>query len=141
MTGANTATEAGDVAGPNDGIAAPAARRQRTERGSPVRWVINDRYGIGRDDAQYIVYRAVTPKTERCEPHKYRAVAYHLDLESAFLWLLMRQVHFDNGDPTIPESILDSFQSYCHHLDRVKSDIAALAECIETAIERQGVLP
>ena len=50
------------------------------------------------------------------------------------MWVIMRQAHFDNGDPTISTDILDAFQRYCHHLDRVKADITALAERIEAAM-------
>ena len=49
----------------------------------------------------------------------------------------MRQAHFDD-EPTLPEDILDAFQRYCHHLDRVKTDITVLAKRLETAIKRQG---
>lgn len=44
---------------PNGGVKAPAAPRQRANEGSPVRWPINAKYGLGRDDAQFIVYRTV----------------------------------------------------------------------------------
>ena len=44
---------------PNDEVKAPAAPRQRANEGSPVKWPINAKYGLGRDDAQFIVYRTV----------------------------------------------------------------------------------
>ncbi len=125
---------------PNGVIKATAAPRQREDEGSPVRWPINERYGLGRDEAQFIVYRAVEPKSgveQRRRSHQFRSVSYHPTLERALMWVVMRQAHFDN-EPTIPEDILGAFQRYCHALDRVKTDITALAVRLETAIGRQG---
>ena len=125
---------------PNDEVKAPAAPRQRTNEGSPVRWPINAKYGLGRDEAQFIVYRVVEPKSgveQQRRSHQYRPVAYHPTLEGALMWIVMRQAHFDN-EPTIDTNLLNALQVYCHHLDRIKTDIRALAERLEAAIARQG---
>ena len=121
--------------GPNDEIKAPAGPHQRVSDGSPVRWVINERYGLGRDDAQFIVYRTVTPKSDkqRRGSRRHRPVAYYPTLEGALMWIVMRQAHFDD-EPTIDTSLIDAFQRYCHHLDRIKADIAALAARIEASL-------
>ena len=62
-----------------------------------------------------------------------KAVAFFASLESALMWVVMRQAHFDN-EPTIDTDILDALQRYCHHLDQTKADIAVLAERLESAI-------
>ena len=131
----NTATQDCD----SDALKASARGPQRTTRVSPVEWTINARYGLGRDQSQFIVYRAKTPKSGKPQPasETHKAVAFFTSLEAALLWIVMRQAHFDD-EPTLPEDILDAFQRYCHHLDRVKTDITVLAKRLETAIKRQG---
>jgi len=125
---------------PNGAVKAPAGPRQRTNEAAPVRWPLNAKYGLGRDEAQFIIYRTVEPKSgveQRRRSHQYRPVSYHPTLEGALMWVVMRQAHFDN-EPTIDTDILDAFQRYCHHMDQAKADIKALAERLEAAIERQG---
>ncbi len=142
MNGGATATEAIPRVPenrPNDEVKGPAGRRQRVTDGSPVKWPINERYGLGRDDYQFIVYRAVEPKSakQRRKSHEHKPVAYYPTLEAALMWVIMRQAHFDD-EPTIDTSLLDAFQRYCHHIDQAKADIRALAERVETALARQG---
>ena len=124
---------------PSGAVKAPAAPRQHTPDPSPVRWVINAKYGLGRDAYQFIVYRTIEPKSgnQRRGSHQYRPISYHQTLADALLWVIQRQVFFDD-DPTISTNLLDAFQSFCHHLDQIKADIAALAERLEEAIGRQG---
>ena len=97
--------------------------------------VINERYGLGRDQSQFIVYRARTPKPDKQERkgHGHKPVAFFTSLEAALMWIVMRQAHFDD-EPTIDTNILDAFQRYCHHMDQTKADIRALADRLETAL-------
>lgn len=127
---------------PSDAIKAPARPRQRANEGSPVKWPLNSLYGLGRDEHQYIIYKAVkaTSANKRRGSHQFRPVAYHPDLEGALMWVIKRQVFFDD-DPTISMGLLDAFQAFCHHLDRVKADIAALAERIEAGLVEQQTAP
>ena len=48
--------------GARRGLKGISTRDQSTTRASPVKWPIYDRYGLGRDQSQFIVYRACTPK-------------------------------------------------------------------------------
>ena len=104
-----------------------------TTRVSPVKFTINEKYGLGRDESQFIVYRAVKHKSAKHKSREHKPVAYFTSLEAALLWIVMRQAHFDD-EPTIDTDIVDAFQRYCHHLDRVKADIVALAERMEAAL-------
>ena len=119
----------------NDALKASARGPQRTPRASPVKWTINEKYGLGRDQSQFIIYRAKTPKSGKPQPasETHKAVAFFTSLEAALLWIVMRQAHFDD-EPTIDTDILDAFQRYCHSMDQTKADIVALAERLETAL-------
>ncbi len=110
-------------------------RDQSTAQVSPVKWVINERYGLGRDQSQFIVYRARIPKPDKQERkgHGHKPVAFFTSLEAALMWIVMRQAHFDD-EPTIDTDILDAFQRYCRCIDRTKADIKALADRLETAL-------
>lgn len=101
---------------------------------SPVKWTINELYGLGRDENQFIVYRAKrrTSDKPRAKRHEHKAVAYFTSLEAALMWVIMRQTHFDD-EPTINTDLLDAFQRYVHGIDQTKADIRALAERLEMA--------
>ena len=127
----NTATQNRD----NDALKASARGPQRIARTSPVKWTINARYGLGRDQSQFIIYRAKTPKSGKPQPasETHKAVAFFTSLEAALMWVIMRQAHFED-EPTISTDILDAFQRYVHLIDQTKADVAALAERIEAAL-------
>ncbi len=127
----NTAAENRD----NDALKASARGPQRPTRASPVKFTINEKYGLGRDQSQFIVYRAKTPKSGKPQPasETHKAVAFFTSLEAALLWIVMRQAHFDD-EPTIDTSLIDAFQRYCHSMDQTKADIRALAERLEAAL-------
>ena len=126
----NTAAQSRD----NDALKGGSARGQSTTHGAQVKWGITAKYGLGRDEYQFIVYRARTPKSAD-QGHKPRsdAVAFFTSLEGALMWIVMRQAHFED-EPTIDTDILGAFQRYCHHLDQIKADITALAQRIEAAL-------
>ncbi len=128
----NTATQNRD----NDALKASARGPQRAPRVSPVKWTVNARYGLGRDQAQFIIYRAKTPKSDKPQPasETHKAVAFFTSLEAALMWVIMRQAHFED-EPTISTDILDAFQRYVHHIDQTKADIRALAERIEAGLQ------
>ena len=102
---------------------------------------INALYGLGRDDHQFIVYRAMPSKQAmlptsnklRQRSFTHKAVAWFPTLEGAMMWIIKRQVHFPD-EPTIDTNILDAFQRYCRCIDQTKADIRALADRLETAL-------
>ena len=128
-----------DAAPPPDrdsgAVKGPRRRVSRAPDVSQVRWTINERFGLGRDSFQFIVYRAITPKSgkPRRKLHEHKPVAYFTSLEVALMWVIMRQAHFED-DPTIDSDILDAFQRYVHVIDQTKADIHALAERLEAGM-------
>lgn len=120
----------------SDALKGTGRRRQCATDVSPVKWTINELYGLGRDDSQFIVYRAKrrTSDKPRAKRHEHKPVAYFPTLEGALMWVVMRQAHFDN-EPTIDTSLLDAFQRYCRSMDQTKADIRVLAGRLATSLE------
>ncbi len=135
-----TAETPGAIA-PNDAVKANQPANDARLRPSGYKWTINALYGLGHDEAQFIVYRAKTPTQAmlptsnklRQRSFTHRAVAWFPTLEGAMMWIIKRQAHFPD-EPTIDTDILDAFQRYCHTIDQTKADIRALAERLETAV-------
>ena len=134
------AAETPGTKAPNDAFKARHPSTDARLRPSGYKWTINALYGLGHDDLQFIVYRAMPPKQAmlpasnklRQRSFTHKAVAWFPTLEGAMMWIIMRQVHFPD-EPTIDTNILDAFQRYCHTIDQTKADIRALAERLETA--------